>query len=691
MNWSIRVPDANAARTWLSGGARLSAVLDACAASIPASLYAPLDDLRTALETMRCADEQVSRIYYGPEFCELRLPAASALEEVLDLAERHHLAFTLLTPPVTDAGIAGIQPLLETLTRRGLPLTEVLASDWGVLRVIKSRHPGLRAVLGRLLHPGVSDPRLGAKIARCPDLPESARRFFQGTSTSARDYLAVLAAFGVRRVEFDRPHQGLATGLAESGVAGSVHLPYGVVATGRVCYPGSLDRTRSEKFALFPCARQCGEVWFDRDANPRWIESGNTSFFTLDREAMLRTLVEAREQGIDRCVLDLGLPHGGPARSSDRPKRGRQRAVESAPDSSALGEKPGERRDGAVRIRVAAPLGSADEVEMLVGAGAGELYAGLVPPGWIEKLSGANWPNRRMPGRGNLSSYEDLTDATRRSHDLGVPLALTLNAPAYDKAAIAEALELAYRAAEIGVDALIVADPGLLHALHVRGPAVSLRVSSVAAVHNVEAARFFTSFGVDRIILPRHVSLAEVRDLCAALPEVSFEAFVLNDQCPFEEGHCFTRHGLGGLPVFCQDPAPRRVIDALRGEPLVGPELTAWNQHDRHHREWLDACSGYGGAPGKHGVPRGACGLCALPALLAAGVRTVKVVGREASAHRKFRSVQIVRRILNQVEAAAGRGDVAPTEVMAVARGLRGAPASCEGGYDCYYREVRPR
>ena len=172
---------------------------------------------------------------------------------------------------------------------------------------------------------------------------------------------------------------------------------------------------------------------------------------------------------------------------------------------------------------------------------------------------------------------------------------------------------------------------------------------------------------------------------------MAFEAFVLNDQCPFEEGHCFTQHGLGGLPVFCHDPASRSPLDAARGEPLSGRALADWQEHERDHGEWLDACAGHQGATSAQGVPRGACGLCALPALRAAGVRAVKVVGREASSHRKLRGVQIVRRVLDRLEERTTDGEVDEAEFMAAARGLRGAPESCEQGFDCYYREVRPR
>ena len=61
-------------------------------------------------------------------------------------------------------------------------------------------------------------------------------------------------------------------------------------------------------------------------------------------------------------------------------------------------------------MKVLAPIRSVDELEMLAGAGAEELYCGIVPREWTERYTGAAWLNRRSPVGGNLESWGELLD-----------------------------------------------------------------------------------------------------------------------------------------------------------------------------------------------------------------------------------------------------------------------------------------
>ena len=121
---------------------------------------------------------------------------------------------------------------------------------------------------------------------------------------------------------------------------------------------------------------------------------------------------------------------------------------------------------------------------MLIGAGAEEIFTGLVPADWLDRFSGAVWTNRRGPGGGNLRDFDELARVVDTAHLRDVPVALTLNAPHHAGEQLQAVLEVAGTAREIGVDALIVADPGLVMPLARMDPAIELRLSSVAAVHN---------------------------------------------------------------------------------------------------------------------------------------------------------------------------------------------------------------
>jgi len=110
-------------------------------------------------------------------------------------------------------------------------------------------------------------------------------------------------------------------------------------------------------------------------------------------------------------------------------------------------------------MRLLAPTNHPDEVEMLVGSGADELYCGVVPREWTERYSLAARINRREPGPGNMDTLVELRQLVDTAHSLGALVQLTLNAATYNEDQVPFLCALAAEAVdEIGIDALIVAD-----------------------------------------------------------------------------------------------------------------------------------------------------------------------------------------------------------------------------------------
>ncbi|MBM7866234.1 U32 family peptidase [Heliobacterium gestii] len=322
-------------------------------------------------------------------------------------------------------------------------------------------------------------------------------------------------------------------------------------------------------------------------------------------------------------------------------------------------------------MKLLAPLSRVDEVEMLIGSGAGELYCGLVPEAWTEKQGG--WLNRRSP-RASFTSWSSLAEAAHKAKKAGVPVYLTVNAPSYQAAQWPLLLEMAERAvADCGLDAFIVSDPGLVSVLADQGYCV--HVSSVAAVHNAQAACFFRDLGAKRIILPRSLSLIEIEGICAAVgADLEIEVFLLNDGCAYEEGLCRTSHMPGG---FCSTAWDYGLI---ADDPIAPEVKERWLANLADYRKWIWYLNSCGNQVSAKGLPLGPCGLCALPELQRIGVSSLKIVGREASFLRKLGAVQLAKAVLDKV------GAVAPEEVMRYAQQLRDTPQFCADSYMCYYR-----
>jgi putative protease len=338
-------------------------------------------------------------------------------------------------------------------------------------------------------------------------------------------------------------------------------------------------------------------------------------------------------------------------------------------------------------VKITAPLSRLDEVEMLIGSGADELYCGLVPERWMKRFTRALWLNRRDPRSANFTNEDDLVRAIETAHGLGAKVFLTLNAPFFTAGQQGLVLELAdWAAGDAGVDALIVADLGLLAALSGRLPkGTGLHTSTVGNASNREAVEHWADLGVERVILPRHLSIEEIGRLVLSVGQrVELEAFVLNDTCVYEEGFCHTMHGVDRLGAFCLTPWEYEIHPAGAAE-LGDADRRAWDEHLADYEKWLWYCNSCGCTMSEKGLPLGPCGLCAIKALDRAGVTSVKIVGREAASLRKLRSVQLVKRVVERVDAGATEAEAAEW-----AREIRDAAEHCRARYMCYYRECAP-
>jgi U32 family peptidase len=332
-------------------------------------------------------------------------------------------------------------------------------------------------------------------------------------------------------------------------------------------------------------------------------------------------------------------------------------------------------------MKITAPISRLDEIAPMASAGANELYCGVVPREWIARFN-TGAVNRRYFG--NLESMDDLRRAVEAAHENGTALLLVLNAQQYGSAHQEAVVELAQAFHEMGGDAVIVADVGLIARLREQVPDISIHVSSVASCRNSAGVAFYGELGVRRVILPRDVSLAEIEAMRAAAGAVEIEAFILNDGCVFEEGACHSIHlpSKQGGPI-CIDKRPFEYQDA-NGGPVPPRTTRKLRDNDSQYQRWLWYRFGCGFSTAANGYPFGPCGLCAIARLTRAGVASVKIAGREGATARKLKSVEMVRAVVDQVL------DGATPEVAAeVAVSMRQAADHCRSGYMCYYPEVR--
>ncbi|HZK34575.1 MAG TPA: U32 family peptidase [Bacillota bacterium] len=99
----------------------------------------------------------------------------------------------------------------------------------------------------------------------------------------------------------------------------------------------------------------------------------------------------------------------------------------------------------------------------------------------------------------------------------------------------------------MGVDALIVSDPGILTLIKESAPELEIHMSTQANNTNWRSANFWHQLGVKRIILARELSLGEIRDIRNKTPDsLELEAFVHGAMCMSYSGRCTISNYLTG-------------------------------------------------------------------------------------------------------------------------------------------------
>ncbi|MCK5920823.1 MAG: U32 family peptidase, partial [Methylococcales bacterium] len=91
---------------------------------------------------------------------------------------------------------------------------------------------------------------------------------------------------------------------------------------------------------------------------------------------------------------------------------------------------------------------------------------------------------------------------------------------------------------ELGPDALIMSDPGLIMMIKEKWPEIPIHLSVQANTVNYAATRFWHSMGIERIILSRELSLDEIAEIRQQCPEMELEVFVHGALCIAYSGRC---------------------------------------------------------------------------------------------------------------------------------------------------------
>lgn len=165
-----------------------------------------------------------------------------------------------------------------------------------------------------------------------------------------------------------------------------------------------------------------------------------------------------------------------------------------------------------------------EKLKTALAYGADAVYAGV--------------PAFSLRARTNSFDIAGLKEAVSACHDAGKKLYVTLNVFAHNRHLEKLPAHLKELRA-IGVDAVILSDPGILRLVKEMWPDCLVHLSTQANCTNWSAVKFWQEAGVKRVILARELSKEEISDISSQCGVVDFEYFVHGAMCLAYSGRCF--------------------------------------------------------------------------------------------------------------------------------------------------------
>lgn len=140
---------------------------------------------------------------------------------------------------------------------------------------------------------------------------------------------------------------------------------------------------------------------------------------------------------------------------------------------------------------------------------------------------------------------EELKNAVALAHGLGKKVYVTANVFARnaDFGALSDYFKYLE---EIGVDAAIISDSGVVYAAKKAAPKLDVHISTQANLTNKYAVKFWQEQGASRAILARELSIKEIAEIHDFVPEIELEAFVHGAMCISYSGRCLLSDYLAG-------------------------------------------------------------------------------------------------------------------------------------------------
>lgn len=277
-------------------------------------------------------------------------------------------------------------------------------------------------------------------------------------------------------------------------------------------------------------------------------------------------------------------------------------------------------------IELVCPAGSLPALKAAVDNGADTVYLGFRDATNARNFAGLNFDEAAI------------AEGIRYAHQRGRKVLLALNT--YPQAGNWQLWrEAVDRAVGAGIDAIILADPGLMEYARNKHPGLRLHLSVQGSATNYEAINFYhEQFGISRAVLPRVLSMQQVEHLMRHV-KTEIEVFGFGSLCVMVEGRCaLSSYATGESPNTAGVCSPAKAVrwqQTPKGlESRLNGVLIDRYQPDEN-ASYPTLCKGRFEVEGEtyYAIeePASLNTMELLPQLVQMGVKAIKIEGRQRS------------------------------------------------------------
>lgn len=294
-----------------------------------------------------------------------------------------------------------------------------------------------------------------------------------------------------------------------------------------------------------------------------------------------------------------------------------------------------------------------------------EYYTGFSMRKWDEKF-GVYEDLNRMTAFRSHANLEGLAAVKACCDAVGDdPLYVTLNAPAYTPAQELFLTDVLSELSKMPVAGIILGDPMLVKT--VRAFDFKAIASTMLGVYHADLASHYVSLGFSRIILPRDLTLAEIRSIQEQVPEAEYECFLMRNGCRYSDSNCLAmhHHTHGALCGYLD--CAHTAFGGAAQQGFVAHDAALFN-----HKAFAAA------------FHKSACGMCAVWDLVHMGITAGKLVGRADGAEAVVDDIAVLIENIGISMQCSSRA-----EYLKRMRMPKYYDNICYLSWNCYYPEVR--